>query len=154
MPSDSGVAKQYSDYARQIEETLDELQYMQETPRLVTSPDEREALEREIRQRTDLLGSLLVGNPEGQKTRMHLFTRDYAHASWAPRLEFDRVMPPIRPSGGEETVEWQAYVVTENRILRHQITGRIRVSDGERKALAEPRPDIGQAGPQGRGHAR
>ncbi len=34
---------------------------MQETPRLVTSPDEREALEREMRQRTDLLGSLLVG---------------------------------------------------------------------------------------------
>ena len=57
MTSDSGVAKQYSDYARQIQETLDELQHMQETPRLVTSPDEREALEREIRQRTDLLGS-------------------------------------------------------------------------------------------------
>ena len=52
MTSDSGVAKQYSDYARQIQETLDERQHMQETPRLVTSPDEREALEREIRQRT------------------------------------------------------------------------------------------------------
>jgi hypothetical protein len=51
MTSDSGVAKQYSDYARQIQETLDELQHMQETPRLVTSPDELEALEREIRQR-------------------------------------------------------------------------------------------------------
>ena len=51
MTSDSGVAKQYSDYARQIQETLDELQHMQETPRLVTSPDEREALEREMRQR-------------------------------------------------------------------------------------------------------
>src|SRR2546423_10752921 len=62
MTSDSGVAKQYSDYARQIQETLDERQHMQETSRLVTSPDEREALEREIRQRTDLLGSLLVGN--------------------------------------------------------------------------------------------
>ena len=61
MTSDSGVAKQYSDYARQIQETLDELQHMQETPRLVTSPDEREALEREMRQRTDLLGSLLGG---------------------------------------------------------------------------------------------
>jgi putative transposase len=32
------------------------------------------------------------------------------------------------------------YLVTENRILRHQIKGRIRLSDGERKALA----DIGQ----------
>ena len=34
---------------------------MQQTPRLVTSPEELEALEREIRQRTDRLGSLLVG---------------------------------------------------------------------------------------------
>src|ERR687888_585884 len=32
------------------------------------------------------------------------------------------------------------YLVTENRILRNQITGRIRLRDGERKALA----DIGQ----------
>src|SRR5215813_10029723 len=35
---------------------------MAQTPRLVTSPDELEALEREIRQRTDRLGSLLVGS--------------------------------------------------------------------------------------------
>jgi hypothetical protein len=61
MTSDSGVAKKYSDDARQRQEALDELQRLQETPRLVTSPDEREALEREMRQRTDLLGSLSVG---------------------------------------------------------------------------------------------
>src|SRR5436190_2002107 len=35
---------------------------MQQTPQLVTSPEELEALEREIRQRTDRLGSLLVGH--------------------------------------------------------------------------------------------
>src|SRR5438128_1227169 len=29
------------------------------------------------------------------------------------------------------------YLVTENRILRHQIKGRVRLSDGERTALAE-----------------
>ena len=29
------------------------------------------------------------------------------------------------------------YLVTENRRLRHQIKGRVRLSDGERKALAE-----------------
>jgi hypothetical protein len=62
MTRDSGVAKQYSDDARQIQETLDALQHMQETPRLVTSPDAREALEREMRQRTDRLGSFLVGD--------------------------------------------------------------------------------------------
>ena len=37
------------------------LHQLQQTPRLVTSPEELEALEREIRQRTDRLGSLLVG---------------------------------------------------------------------------------------------
>ena len=55
MTSDAGMATQYSDYARQRQETLDALQHMQATPRLVTSPDEREALEREIRQRSALL---------------------------------------------------------------------------------------------------
>ena len=29
------------------------------------------------------------------------------------------------------------YLATENRILRNQFTGRVRLSDGERKALAE-----------------
>src|SRR5262245_66411976 len=29
------------------------------------------------------------------------------------------------------------YLVTENRILRNQITGRVRLTNGERKTLAE-----------------
>ena len=29
------------------------------------------------------------------------------------------------------------YLVTENRLLRKQIPGRVRLSDGERKSLAE-----------------
>ena len=29
------------------------------------------------------------------------------------------------------------YVVTENRILRKQLTGRVPLTDGERKTLAE-----------------
>ena len=49
------------DYARHIQEVLDELGQIQQTPRLVTSPEDLEALEHEIRQRTDHLGSLLVG---------------------------------------------------------------------------------------------
>jgi hypothetical protein len=61
MTSDSGLASQDTDYTRHIQAVLDELQQMQQTPRLVTSPEELEALEREIRQRTDRLGSLLVG---------------------------------------------------------------------------------------------
>ena len=62
MTSDSSLASQDTDYAREIQEALDELHQMQQAPRLVTSPEELEALEREIRQRTDRLGSLLVGS--------------------------------------------------------------------------------------------
>ena len=62
MTSDAGLASQDTDYVRHIQAVLDELQQMQQTPRLVTSPEELEALEREIRQRTDRLGSLLVGS--------------------------------------------------------------------------------------------
>ena len=61
MTSDSGVNSQDTDYARHIQEVLDELRQIQQSPQLVTSPDALEALEREIRQRTDRLGSLLVG---------------------------------------------------------------------------------------------
>jgi hypothetical protein len=61
MTSDSGLASQDTDYARHIQAVLDELHQMQQTPRVVTSPEELETLEREIRQRTDQLGSLLVG---------------------------------------------------------------------------------------------
>src|SRR6266487_3018010 len=62
MTSDSGLTGQDTDYAKHIQEVLDELQQMQQIPRLVTSPDALEALEREMRQRTDRLGSLLVGH--------------------------------------------------------------------------------------------
>jgi len=36
------------------------------------------------------------------------------------------------------------YLVTENRILRHQIKGRLRLSDGERKTLAEIGQKLGK----------
>src|SRR5262249_34400355 len=61
MPSESGLTNQDSDYAQHIQEVLNELRQLQQTPRLVTSPDDLEALEREMRHRTDRLGSLLVG---------------------------------------------------------------------------------------------
>jgi hypothetical protein len=57
----SSLPYQDPDYARHIQEVLDELGQIQQTPRLVTSPEDLEALEHEIRQRTDHLGSLLVG---------------------------------------------------------------------------------------------
>src|SRR5437660_10936590 len=36
------------------------------------------------------------------------------------------------------------YLVTENRMLCHQIKGRVRLSDGERKALAEIGQKLGK----------
>ncbi len=44
MTSDSGLSSQDTDYARYIQEVLSELHQMQQTPRLVTSPEELEAL--------------------------------------------------------------------------------------------------------------
>ena len=58
----AGLTCQDTDYARSIQEVLNELGQIQQTPRLVTSPEALEALEHEIRQRTDHLGSLLVGH--------------------------------------------------------------------------------------------
>src|SRR4029453_15717084 len=57
----TGLTCQDTDYARHIQEVLDELGQLQQTPRLVTSPEDLEALEQEIRQRTDHLGGLLAG---------------------------------------------------------------------------------------------
>ena len=112
MTSDSGVAKQYSDYARQIQETLDALPHMQETPRLVTSPDEREALEREIRQRTDLLGSLLVGYHIQQALDSAPLQAEQVQlvSQWPKLLKNDgRVKVWVRTSQGLLVPVWVTY---------------------------------------------
>src|SRR5882672_12736447 len=61
MTSDAGLIRQDTDYTQALQEVLAQLHQMQQTPQLVSSPEALEALEREIRQRTDRLGSLLVG---------------------------------------------------------------------------------------------
>jgi hypothetical protein len=61
MTSDPGVTRQDSDYASQTQATLDDLQQMQEAPRVVTTPEALDTLEREIRGRTARLSSLLLG---------------------------------------------------------------------------------------------
>ena len=74
MTSDAGFNSQDTDYARHIQEVLDELRQMQQPPQLVTSPDELEALEREISQRPDRLGSLLelfLNKKESSSTARH-----------------------------------------------------------------------------------
>src|SRR5882724_6392600 len=45
----------------------------------------------------------------------------------------------------DQALLWRnEYLATENRILRNQITGRVRLSDGERKALAEIGKKLGK----------
>ena len=92
MTSDSGLICQETDYARHIQEVLDALHQMQPPPRLVTSPDALEAFEREMRQRTDRLGSLLVG-----------YHRQQALDSAAWQAEPERLVshwpPPLKNDG-------------------------------------------------------
>src|SRR5919197_3427424 len=48
------------------------------------------------------------------------------------------------PTVDQELLVRNEYLVTENRMLRHQIKGRIRLSDGERKTLAELGQKLGK----------
>ena len=57
---------------------------------------------------------------------------------WKPLLAY------ITGSVDQELLLRNEYLVTENRILRQQITGRVRLSDGERKTLAELGKRLGQ----------
>src|SRR5712692_10395556 len=56
------------------------------------------------------------------------------HADWKTLLAY------ITGSVDQALLLRNEYLVMENRILRNQITGRVRLTDGERKTLA----DIGQ----------
>jgi hypothetical protein len=96
MTSESGLTSQDTDYTRDIQEALNELRQMQQTPRLVTSPDDLEALEREIRQRTDRLGSLLVG--------YHLQQALEAAALQAEQEQLVRQWPKPLKNDGKVTV--------------------------------------------------
>jgi transposase len=52
-------------------------------------------------------------------------------------MEWKKLLAYITGSVDQELLVRNAYLVTENRILRQQIMGRVRLSDGERKTLAE-----------------
>jgi len=55
-------------------------------------------------------------------------------------MDWKTLLAYITGSVDQELLLRNEYLVTENRILRNQITGRVRLTDGERKTLA----DIGQ----------
>jgi putative transposase len=52
-------------------------------------------------------------------------------------MEWKQLLAYITGSVDQELLVRNEYLVIENRILRLQITGRVRLSDGERKTLAE-----------------
>ena len=112
MTSDSGSARQDTDYARHIQETLHELHQLQQTPRLVTSPDALEALEREIRQRTDYLGSLLVGYHLQHALDSTALRAEQAQlvSHWPKPLKNDgKVEVRIRTAQGHTVPVWVTY---------------------------------------------
>ena len=52
-------------------------------------------------------------------------------------MDWKQLLAYITGSVDQELLLRNAYLVTENRLLRQQIPGRVRLHDGERKALAE-----------------
>ena len=112
MTSDLGLTKPDSDDIRDIQEILNGLRQMQETPRLVTSPHELEMLEREIRQRTDRLGSLLVGHHLQQALDSTALQAEQEQLvrQWPKPLKNDgRVKVGIRTAQGHTVPVWVTY---------------------------------------------
>src|SRR5256714_1747720 len=98
-------------------------------------------------------------NPYSQNIRTRFPTGGYASTTGCASACLPLDSPPYSASRGTgqaegEAMDWKhllayitgtvdqelllrnEYLVTENRILRHQLKGRLRLSDGERKALA------------------
>jgi putative transposase len=59
-------------------------------------------------------------------------------------MDWETLLASITGSVGQELLLRNEYLVMENRILRHQVTGRVRLSEGERKALAELGKKLGK----------
>ena len=51
-------------------------------------------------------------------------------------MDWKKLLAYITGSVDQELLLRNEYLVTENRLLRQQIPGRLRLNDGERKALA------------------
>jgi transposase len=59
-------------------------------------------------------------------------------------MDWKHLLAYITGTVDQELLLRNEYLVTENRILRHQIPGRVRLSDGERKTLAEIGQKLGK----------
>ena len=52
-------------------------------------------------------------------------------------MDWQQLLASITGSVDQELLLRNEYLVTEHRLLRHQLKGRVRLNDGERQALAE-----------------
>ena len=59
-------------------------------------------------------------------------------------MDWKHLLAYITGTVDQELLLCHEYLVTENRILRNQITGRVRLTDGERKTLAEMGQKLGK----------
>src|SRR5881398_2985585 len=59
-------------------------------------------------------------------------------------MDWRHLLAYITGTVDQELLLRNEYLVTENRILRNQLKGRVRLSDGERKALAEIGQKLGK----------
>src|SRR5438132_10012588 len=59
-------------------------------------------------------------------------------------MDWKQLLAYITGTVDQELLLRNEYLVTENRMLRNQIKGRVRLSDGERKALAEIGKKLGK----------
>ena len=59
-------------------------------------------------------------------------------------MDWKHLLAYITGTVDQELLLRNEYLVTENRILRNQLKGRIRLSDGERKTLAEIGQKLGK----------
>src|SRR5881392_2713424 len=59
-------------------------------------------------------------------------------------MDWKQLLAYIIGTVDQELLLRNEYLVTENRILRERIKGRVRLSDGERKALAEIGQKLGK----------
>jgi transposase InsO family protein len=59
-------------------------------------------------------------------------------------MDWKHLLAYITGSVDQELLLRNEYLVTENRMLRNQLTGRVRLTDGERKTLAEIGQKLGK----------
>src|SRR5919108_840429 len=59
-------------------------------------------------------------------------------------MDWKHLLAYITGTVDQELLLRNAYLVTENRILRNQLQGRVRLSDGERQSLAEIGKKLGR----------